>query len=75
MIAGGGSSYTGRGGVFVDPRELVLLVTGAANALYDSLPAEDLAVLAAVLTQLGDTLATLAAQKERLEGTERGEEK
>ena len=76
MVRGGvGSSYTGRGGVFVDPRELVLLVTGTANALYDSLPAEDLAVLAAVLTQLGDTLATLAAQKERLEGTERGEEK
>ena len=58
----------------MDPRELVLLVTGAANALYDSLPAEDLAVLAAVLTQLGDTLATLAAQKERLEA-ERGKEK
>lgn len=55
----------------MDPRELVLLVTGTANALYDSLPTEDLAVL----TQLGDTLATLAAQKERLEGTERGEEK
>lgn len=34
----------------VDPRELTLLVTGTANALYDSLPAEDLAVLAAVLT-------------------------
>lgn len=75
MIAGGGSSYTGGGGDAVDPRELVLLVTGAANALYDSLPAGDLAVLAAVLTQLGDTLATLAVQKERLEGTERGEEK
>ena len=53
----------------------VVFTTGPANALYDSLPAEDLAVLAAVLTQLGDTLATLAAQKERLEGTERGEEK
>ncbi len=56
----------------MDPRELTLLVTGTANALYDSLPGEDLAVLAAVLTQLGDTLATLAAQKERLGS---GEEK
>ncbi len=58
----------------VDPRELTLLVTGTANALYDSLPAEDLAVLAAVLTQLGDTLATLAVQRERLNDG-RGEEK
>ena len=47
----------------MDPRELVLLVTGTANALYDSLPAEDLAVLAAVLTQLGDTLNTIAATR------------
>ena len=54
----------------MDPRELTLLVTGAANALYGSLPAGDLAVLAAVLTQLGDTLATLAAQKARLEAGE-----
>ncbi len=51
----------------MDPRELTLLVTGAASALYGSLPAEDLAVLGAVLTQLGDTLATLAAQKAWLE--------
>ena len=58
----------------MDPRELTLLVTGTANALYDSLPAGDLAVLAAVLTQLGDTLATLAVQREQLE-SERGEEK
>lgn len=57
----------------VDPRELALLVTGTANALYDSLPAEDLAVLAAVLTQLGDTLATLAAQRERLASGEETE--
>ena len=53
----------------MDPRELTLLVTGTANALYDSLPAAELSVLAAVLTQLGDTLATLAVQRERLENT------
>ena len=57
----------------MDPRELTLLVTGAANALYGSLPAEDLAVLGAVLTQLGDTLATLAAQKAWLESREEAE--
>ena len=51
----------------MDPRELTLLVTAVANGLYDSLDAETLAVLAAVFTQLGDTLGTLAAQKERLE--------
>ena len=54
----------------MDPRELTLLVTGAANALYEALPAGDLAVLGAVLTQLGDTLATLAAQKAWLESRE-----
>lgn len=70
MITGGGASYTGGEGIAVDPRELTLLVTGAANALYESLPAGNLAVLAAVLTQLGDTLATLAAQKARLEAGE-----
>lgn len=46
----------------MDPRELTLFVSATANALYESLPPERLAVLAAVLTQLGDTLETLAAQ-------------
>lgn len=50
----------------MDPRELTLLVTAVANSLYDCLPAGELAVLAAVFTQLGDTLETLAAQKELL---------
>ena len=47
----------------MDPRELTLAVTAAANALYESLSPEELAVLAAVFSQLGDTLITLAAQK------------
>ena len=51
----------------MDPRELTLLISAAANSLYETLPPAQLAVLAAVLTQLGDTLATLAAQAEFLE--------
>lgn len=45
------------------PQELTVAVTAAANALYERLAAEELAVLSAVFTQLGDTLITLAAQK------------
>lgn len=45
------------------PQELTVAVTAAANALYDQCDAEELAVLSAVFTQLGDTLITLAAQK------------
>jgi len=39
----------------------------ALYALYDCLPPAHLAVLAAAFTQLGDTLETLAAQKDLLE--------
>lgn len=51
----------------MDPRELTLFVTAVANGLYECLPAEELAVLATVFSQLGDTLETLAAQAEFLE--------
>ena len=51
----------------MDPRELTAMVTAAANVLYSRLAAPELAVLAAVFTQLGDTLETLAAQKALLE--------
>lgn len=50
----------------MDPRELTALVTAVANGLYGCMNASELAVLAAVFTQLGDTLMTLAAQKSRL---------
>lgn len=46
----------------MDPRELTLFVSAVANGLYECLPPERLAVLAAVFTQLGDTLETLLAQ-------------
>ena len=54
----------------MDPRELTLFVTAVANGLYDSLPPLELALLAAVFNQLGDTIETLAAQKALLEGAE-----
>ena len=56
----------------MDPRELSLLVAARANALYDSIPAGELAVLAAVFNQLGDTLETLAAQAELLQNRKAG---
>ena len=46
----------------MDPRELTLLVAAVANALFDCMTADELAVLAAIFNQLGDTLETLAAQ-------------
>lgn len=46
----------------MDPRELTLFISAVANSLYETVPPARLAVLAAVFTQLGDTLETLAAQ-------------
>lgn len=48
----------------MEPQELTVLVTATANALYSCVPSGELAVLAAMFTQLGDTLETLAAQAE-----------
>lgn len=48
----------------MDPRELTLLVSAVANAMYECMSADELAVLAAIFNQLGDTLATLAAQSQ-----------
>ena len=47
----------------MNPCELTASVTALANALACRLDQEQLGLLAAVLTQLGDTLATIAAQK------------
>lgn len=57
-------------GMRVNPQELAVLITAAANALYESVPALELSVLAAAFTQLGDTLETLAAQAALLESRE-----
>ena len=45
------------------PNQLVTALTAAAVALSEGKSPEEISVLAAVLTQLGDTLATIAAQK------------
>ena len=43
--------------------ELTASVTALANALACKLSAEEISILAALLVQLGDTLATIALQK------------
>lgn len=43
--------------------EVTAAVTAIANALACRLTEEELSLLGAVLTQLGDTLATIAAQR------------
>jgi len=57
---------------FMDPQELALLVAGVANALYECMSPDELAVLAAVFNQLGDTLETLAAQAQLLQNRKTG---
>ena len=46
--------------------ELTLAVTATANALAEGLSPVEMALLAGIIVQLGDTLATIAA-KEALE--------
>lgn len=48
--------------------ELTASVTALANALACRLSVEELNLLGAVLTQLGDTLVTIATQKSLCEG-------
>ena len=43
--------------------ELSASVTALANVLAGSLSEEELGLLGAILTQLGDTLTTIAAQR------------
>ena len=56
MMGGGGE-------VPVNPCELTASVTALANALACRLDENELNLLSAVLVQLGDTLATIAAQR------------
>lgn len=51
----------------MDPRELNLFTSAVANGLYERLSPAQVTVLAAVFTQLGAALETLAAQAEFLE--------
>lgn len=43
--------------------QLTAYITAIANALSSKLSTEETTLLAAVLVQLGDTLATIAAQR------------
>lgn len=58
----------------MDACQLTAAVTALANVLAQRLSDEEAALLAAVLTQLGDTLATIAAQRELYESRCTGEE-
>ena len=51
------------GGDDMNPCELTASVTAIANTLACRLNNDELALLAAVLVQLGDTLATIATQR------------
>ena len=51
-----------------DPLALTTAVNTLAVAIAAQLDDGDLALAAALLTQLGDTLATIAVQRERCEG-------
>lgn len=47
----------------MDPCELTTLITAIANALAGQLSDDELNILGAAVTQLGDTLLTIAAQR------------
>ncbi len=48
-----------------DPLALTTAVNTLAVSIADGLNDEDLALVAAILIQLGDTLETIAAQRQR----------
>lgn len=47
----------------MNPCELTAGITALANVLASGLPDEKLGLAAAIFTQLGDTLATIAVQR------------
>lgn len=51
----------------MNPCELTASVTALANVIACKLDDDELAVMAAVFTQLGDTLATIAVQRQLCE--------
>ena len=58
------ATYTATvGGDEMNPCELTASITAIANMLAGKLTVDELSLLGAVLTQLGDTLATIATQK------------
>ena len=51
------------------PEEIAVAITAAAISISKQLSDEDAALFGAAFTQLGDTLATIAAARSRLEAT------
>ena len=54
----------------LSPEEITIAITAAAISISKQLSTEDSALLGAVFTQLGDTLATIAVVRERLEAAD-----
>ena len=52
-----------RGDVTMNPCELTAAITALANAIACNCTEEELNLLGVMLTQLGDTLITIATQK------------
>ena len=52
----------------MSPCELVSFVTAVSCSIANCCSEDEMAVLAAVFTQLGDTLATIAVQREICQG-------
>jgi len=59
--------------IFLNPCELVTLISSLACAISKTFSPEDTAILAAVFTQLGDSLATILAAGELCENDEEGD--
>ena len=51
----------------MNPLELTGAITAIANAISCGLSVSELALVAGIFVQIGDTLATIAAQKSLLE--------
>lgn len=54
----------------MSPEELVALVTGIAIAISKDQTVDEINLLAVILSQLGDTLATIATKREICENKE-----
>ena len=55
------------------PEEIAVSITAAAISISRQLSSEDSALLGAAFTQLGDTLTTLAAARDRLDAAARAQ--
>lgn len=49
------------------PWELTATITAIANAISKDKSNDDLLLISSILIQLGDTMATIAAQRDKLE--------